>query len=128
MDKNKDNEIILAPPNVINCWVEVAEMAKTDKELLNNVYREISEAMGTDTAMEMYRLFKGQQISFPVRFFNPECIKQKIVEEYDGTNIRHWQKSMITLKKPFGESLRKAWRRDRKWHNTVLHAIIKFLF
>lgn len=87
MDKNKDNEIILAPPNVINCWVEVSEMAKTDKELLNNVYREISEVMGTDTAMEMYRLFKGQQISFPVRFFNPECIKQKIVEEYDGTNI-----------------------------------------
>lgn len=87
MDKNKDNEIILAPPNVINCWVEVAEMAKTDKELLNNVYREISEVMGTDTAMEMYRLFKGQQISFPVRFFNPECIKHKIVEEYDGTNI-----------------------------------------
>ena len=87
MDKNKDKGIILAPPNVINCWIEVAEMAKTDKELLNNVYREISEAMGTDTAMEMYRLFKGQQISFPVRFFNPECIKQKIVEEYDGTNI-----------------------------------------
>ena len=62
-------------------------MAKEDKELLNSVYREISEVMGTDTAMEMYRMFRGQQRSFPVRFFNPECIRQKIIEEYDGKNI-----------------------------------------
>lgn len=87
MDKYKDNEILLATHNVIKFDVEVVEMAKTDKELLNHVYREISEAMGTDMAMEMYRLFKGQQITFPVRFFDPQCIKRKIVEEYDGTNI-----------------------------------------
>ena len=87
MDKSKDNEIILIPPNLIHYNAEVAEMAKEDKELLNSVYREISEVMGTDTAMEMYRMFRGQQISFPVRFFNPECIRQKIIEEYDGKNI-----------------------------------------
>ena len=62
-------------------------MAKSDKDLLNNVYREISESMGADVAMEMYRMFKGQQITFPVRFFNPASIRQKIVEEYNGNNI-----------------------------------------
>lgn len=62
-------------------------MAKSDKDLLNNVYREISESMGADVALEMYRMFKGQQITFPVRFFNPACIRQKIVEEYNGNNI-----------------------------------------
>lgn len=62
-------------------------MAKSDKDLLNNVYREISESMGADVAMEMYRMFKGQQITFPVRFFNPVSIRQKIVEEYNGNNI-----------------------------------------
>ncbi len=87
MDKNKDNGIILTTFNVLECSLEVMEMAKSDKELLNNVYREICESMGTDVAMEMYRLFKGQQITFPVRFFNPSCIQRKIVEEYNGNNV-----------------------------------------
>ena len=63
-------------------------MAETAPELLNSVYREISEKMGVDTAQEIYQLFKGQQICFPVRFFNPEQIRKYIAEEYDGTNIR----------------------------------------
>lgn len=87
MDKYKDNGILLATHNVIKSDAEVVKMAKTDNELLNHVYREISEALGTDAAIEIYRLFKGQQITFPVRFFNPQCIRQKILEEYNGTNI-----------------------------------------
>ena len=63
-------------------------MAVNDPELLNSVYREISEKMGMDTAMEIYHLFKGQQICFPIRFFNPVRIQQIIVQEYDGSNIR----------------------------------------
>lgn len=63
-------------------------MAEQDSELLNSVYREISERLGMNTAMEIYQLFKGQQINFPVRFFNPARIQHIIVKEYDGTNIR----------------------------------------
>ena len=63
-------------------------MAVNDPELLNAVYKEISEKLGMDTAMSIYQMFKGQQISFPVRFFNPEKIKQIIVQEYDGNNVR----------------------------------------
>ena len=63
-------------------------MVKQEAELLNTVYKEISEKLGMDTAMEIYQMFKGQQINFPVRFFNPVRIQQIIVKEYDGTNIR----------------------------------------
>ena len=63
-------------------------MAENDPELLNAVYREISEKLGMDTAMEVYQMFKGQQINFPVRFFNPAKIQQIILQEYNGTNIR----------------------------------------
>ena len=63
-------------------------MAENESDLLNAVYREISEKLGMDTAMEIYQMFKGQQINFPVRFFNPARIQQIIVKEYDGTNIR----------------------------------------
>lgn len=63
-------------------------MAENSPELLNHVYREISEKLGMDVAMEIYRMFKGQQISFPIRFFNPTRIQQLIIQEYNGANIR----------------------------------------
>ena len=88
MDKNNDIEIGLGNYALVELSSEVMRMVEKDSELLNAVYREISEKMGIDTAMEIYQLFKGQQINFPVRFFNPARIQQIIVKEYDGTNIR----------------------------------------
>ena len=87
-DKRKDFGIRLENADLVEFSKEVMEMAEQDSELLNTVYREISEKLGMDTAMEIYQLFKGQQINFPVRFFNPARIQQIIVKEYDGTNIR----------------------------------------
>lgn len=63
-------------------------MSENNPELLNAVYREISEKLGVDTAMEVYNMFKGQQINFPVRFFHPGKIRQIIIREYNGRNIR----------------------------------------
>lgn len=63
-------------------------MAGNDPELLNTVYKEISEKLGMDMAVEIYQMFKGQQISFPMRFYNPEQIQKVIMQEYDGTNIK----------------------------------------
>ncbi len=87
-DKHKDNGILLENCHPLKLSKEVMRMAVSDPELLNAVYKEISEKLGMDTAMSIYQMFKGQQISFPVRFFNPEKIQQIIVQEYDGTNIR----------------------------------------
>ena len=88
MDKPKDNGIILAQLNLLNLPQEVGQMAQKDPELLNTIYKEISEKMGMDAAMDIYQLFKGQQICFPIRFFNPARIQKCIVQEYDGSNIR----------------------------------------
>ena len=87
-DKYKDKEILLEKTHSLKLSKEVMRMAVSDPELLNAVYREVSEKMGMDAAMEIYQMFKGQQISFPTRFFNPAKIQQIIVQEYDGTNTR----------------------------------------
>lgn len=63
-------------------------VAEKDAELLNTIYREVADKLGMDVAMEIYQMFKGQQITFPVRFLNPTRIQQIIIQEYDGTNIR----------------------------------------
>ena len=86
-------------------------MAESSPELLNAVYREVSEKLGMDTALEIYRMFRGQQISFPVRFFNPVMIQQAIIEEYDGTNIRmlatKYDYSEKTIRRIIKESVEK---------------------
>ena len=86
MDKHKDFEIRLENCHLLKLSKEVMRMAENDSDLLNAIYREISEKLGMDTAMEIYQMFKGQQINFPVRFFNPARIQQIIVKEY-------WKKS-----------------------------------
>lgn len=89
-------------------------MTETDAELLNNIYREISEKLGMDTAMELYRMFKGQQISFPVRFFNPVRIQQLIVQEYDGSNIRTLAIKYNYSEKTVRRILKENWIVDTK--------------
>ena len=88
MDKHKDFGIRLEKLNLVEFSKEVMRMAEQDSELLNTVYKEVSEKLGMDIAIEIYQMFKGQQINFPVRLFNPTRIQQIIVKEYDGTNIR----------------------------------------
>lgn len=87
-DKHKDNGILLENEHLLNLSKGVMRMAENDPELLNTVYKEVSEKLGMDTAMEIYRMFKGQQISFPMRFFNPARIQKCILQEYDGTNVK----------------------------------------
>ena len=87
-DKHKDNGILLENSHGLKLSKEVMRMAENDPELLNAVYKEVSEKLGMDTAMEIYRMFKGQQISFPMRFFNPERIQKIIIQEYNGSNIK----------------------------------------
>jgi len=63
-----------------------------ESELYNSVYQEIVELIGLDASLKIYLRFKGQQITFPVRLYNPHVIQQNVIKEYDGTNIRELAK------------------------------------
>ena len=110
MDKYKDIEIRLGGSHLLNLSKEVVQMVETNPELLNAVYKEISEKLGMDAAMEIYHMFKGQQISFPVRFFNPQQIQALIIREYNGTNIKKlaikYSYSEKTIRRIINDSLK----------------------
>ena len=86
MDKHKENGILLVYDNVLKCVEEVDDLKK-EVELYNDIYREISEIVGLEATLKIYLRFKGQQVSFPVRLYNPQMIQQSVIKEYDGTNI-----------------------------------------
>ena len=89
MDKHKDNGVLLVKSNLIQYYPEVMNV---DKQLFNSVYRDIAEAFGMDVAIQFYQMYKGMQISFPTRLFNPDYVRTQIPIEYDGTNIKQLAK------------------------------------
>ena len=82
---------------------------KKETELYNNIYKEISEMIGLDATLKIYLRFKGQQVTFPVRLYNPQLIQQNVIIEYDGTNIAELAKkynySEKTIRRMIRDSL-----------------------
>lgn len=69
-------------------------------ESLASVYQEIARKTDVGIAIEMYDLFKGQQIIFPQRLYNQDFVCTYIAENYNGHNVRE-------LSKMFGYSDRR---------------------
>ncbi len=67
---------------------DLLKLIKKEPELLNDVYREIWESLGIETAVAFYGYFRGQQISYPMRLLSPEGVRRCIFREYDGCNLR----------------------------------------
>ena len=55
---------------------------------LNGGYNELANLLGMDDVMKIHSAFRGQQITFPVELFSREFIKNQIIEEYDGHNVK----------------------------------------
>ena len=87
MDKPVDIGICLGQNDLIKSVCEVLPL-EDKNELLNSVYKDINEEFGIDVAMRMYQLYKGTQVNFPMRFLNPDLVKQRILEEYNGKNLK----------------------------------------
>ena len=92
MDKNKEFGISLVPSNVVQCSEKEVVTMDKEAELYNSVYKEISEIVGLDATLKIYLHFKGQQVSFPVRLYNPHLIQRNVIKEFDGTNIKELAK------------------------------------
>ena len=82
---------------------------KKDVDLYNDIYREISDIIGLENTLKLYLHFKGQQVSFPVRLYNPHLIQQNVIKEYDGTNIaflaKKYDYSEKTIRRMIKDSL-----------------------
>jgi len=53
-----------------------------------DIYMEIANSVGTDTAIAIHKLFKGQQILFPQKLYNKTYVYNYIRQHYNGQNVR----------------------------------------
>ena len=112
MDKHKDNGIRLVPTSVLQCSNGKVDAMEKERELYNSVYREISEIIGLEATLKLYLRFKGQQVNFPVRLYNPHLIQKNGVKEFDGSNIpelaRKYDYSEKTIRRMIRDSLEES--------------------
>ena len=112
MDKHKDNGIRLVPTSVLQCSNGKVDAMEKERELYNSVYREISEIIGLEATLKLYLRFKGQQVNFPVRLYNPHLIQKNVIKEFDGSNIpelaRKYDYSEKTIRRMIRDSLEES--------------------
>lgn len=110
MDKHKDNGICMVRHNMLKSPYEVLEMSQYNINLFHKVYKEISEELGIEATLTIHQMFKGMQVSFPIRFLDTQCVKEMVVKEYDGTNIKMLAKkydySEKTIRRIIKESIK----------------------
>ncbi len=76
---------------------------------LAGIYSEVAEQVGVKNAYRLFCHFKGQQLTFPIKFLSGECIAEKICKEYDGKNIRE-----LSRKFDYSESRIRQILREKK--------------
>ena len=61
-------------------------MSKNTEPVLNGVYETMSELIGVDNTVKIYKHFSGSQINFPTKLFSKEFVLQEAIKIYDGTS------------------------------------------
>ena len=63
-----------------------------DLDGLNDIYKELAEEIGIENTWKVYNIFKGTQISFPVSMYSSDYLHNKIINEFNGKNIKELAK------------------------------------
>lgn len=54
----------------------------------NGIYADMYEQLGEELVREIYKHYRGQQVTFPMRIYSKEYIIRYISEKYDGNNLK----------------------------------------
>ncbi|MCG0678692.1 hypothetical protein IMAU80009_03385 [Lactiplantibacillus plantarum] len=59
---------------------------KIEITALHSFYRSLSELVGTEAMLEVYRHYRGIQVSIPVHLYDRNLAAQRVLTEFTGTN------------------------------------------
>jgi Mor family transcriptional regulator len=63
-----------------------------DLDMYNSVYKDLIELIGIECTLKIYSQYNGQQLSLPKRLYSKAYVERKVVEEYNGSNIKQLAK------------------------------------
>lgn len=63
-------------------------MDEINKRGITDVYCQLVDCIGIENTRKLYEVLKGQQITFPKRFYKPEYVIEEVKRRYNGDNLR----------------------------------------
>lgn len=66
----------------------VLDTGKIKLECLNSAYCDLANLLGVEAVMKIHAEYRGQQIFFPMELYSKDFIKQQIISEYNGNNVK----------------------------------------
>jgi len=66
----------------------VVDPKKIKGEYLNGAYSDLAGILGIDAVLKLHATYRGQQVFFPVDLFSKDFIREQIIEEYNGYNVK----------------------------------------
>lgn len=64
------------------------------RENYSGVYSEIVDILGEDAALKIYENFKGEQVTFPMRFYSKKYIERYLQSHYNGRNLKQLSRKL----------------------------------
>ena len=62
--------------------------SKIESNDLRGIYSELANLLGVEAALKIYVTYHGQQISFPIHLYSKEFVREQIIKEYNGKNLK----------------------------------------
>ena len=60
---------------------------KIENEDFKGIYKNIADLLGEEATIKLYKNYKGQQITFPMRLYSKEYVLRVIKYKYNGKNL-----------------------------------------
>lgn len=68
--------------------METIDKSEIKGEYLNGAYSELAGLLGVEAVLKLHSKYRGTSIFFPVEIYSREFIVSRIIEEYNGHNVR----------------------------------------
>lgn len=59
---------------------------EVDLKALHSFYKSLSELVGTESMLKIYRHYKGTQLNVPIHLYDRNIAAQRVLAEFDGHN------------------------------------------
>ncbi|ETI90998.1 MAG: hypothetical protein Q607_CBUC00038G0014 [Clostridium butyricum DORA_1] len=93
MQKRKKLESIIIRLKDGRGRVKIRKRSEVDPSDFSGVYQDMVENLGVEVTKRVYKYYKGQQVTFPIRLYSKNYILKKL-EDYDGTNLKVLSKEL----------------------------------
>ena len=61
---------------------------KNISENYNGIYADMIEILGVDITIKIFKYYKGQQITLPMRLYSKGYVIKYLKQNYDGDNLK----------------------------------------